>query len=269
MCTYLKDEVVTKIFTDPECEKFRNEFLSILLGIEKDYLKTNLTLVDIRLSQNKNLKNSISDILYETNDEIYNIEINYNKYKEVYIKNLTYMCHLILKQNLKGQTYSKLKPVTQININNYDLFKKGKFVYVSKLQETKYHLLRNNMIKVIDINLNYLKNKNFENLHERLEMMLYIFVCGDMKKVKKICKGDEAMEKVSERLQIFEEEFDNLLFYDRKELLERAAYNDAFEKGEKATQNAIVKKLLEYGMNAMEIKNITGIDIEGINKNGQ
>ncbi|MBQ6841313.1 MAG: PD-(D/E)XK nuclease family transposase [Bacilli bacterium] len=287
---YLKDQFATKIFT--ECREFVKEFLSVLLAIDKKELESNLILEDIRVGESAEIKKSITDALYSTDDGIYNIEINYNRYKGLEIKNVTYICHLILRQAVKGQDYKKLKPITQININSYDYFNKKEFVYISKLLETKHHLVRSNLIQIIDINLNYLLDKEFNKLHERLEKLMYIFVCGNMDKVREISKGDSVMEEVRARMETFAEEFDSLLFYDREALLKEAdmaeareiGYNEGFSEGlehgieqgieqgiqkginqgfesgkvqgKQIAQKSIAKKLIEHGMSEEEVNKI-------------
>ena len=140
MYTYLKDQAATKVFT--ECRSYVIEILSLLLGLDKKELNDNIELIDIRIGDNKEVKNSITDVLYKSPDTYYNIEINYNKYRGLEIKNMTYLCRLILRQNSKGKLYTKLKPVTQINLNGYDSFGKNELVYISRLYESKYHLLK-------------------------------------------------------------------------------------------------------------------------------
>ena len=266
MHTYLKDEVITKLLTDPKCRSYLKDILINILGIDRKEFDDNLTLLDIRIGSNRNIKNNISDVVYENKDGIYNIEINYNKSNSADIKNMTYICQLILRQNTKGNKYSKIKPITQINIHNYDYFNKEDFVYVSKLIEEKYHLIRSEMIKVIDINLEYLQGKEYKDLEKRLERLMYIFVCGDMKKVEEVCKGDEVMEKVSERLKIFEEEFDALLFYDKEEYVKACSYDQGVEQGIELEKIRITKNLLKKNVDEELISEITGLSMDNIEK---
>lgn len=258
MHAYLKDKVVTKILTDPSCSEYRNEIISLILGLDKNYIKNNLTLVDIRIGSNSQTKDNVSDVIYETEEGVYNIEINYNKYSGYDVKNITYICHLILRQNTIGSKYNKIKPITQININNFDVFNKDEFVYVSKLLEMTYHKLRSDLIQIYDINLNYLIERNYEDLQERLEKLLYIFVCGSMKKVEEVCKGDEVMEKVEQKLKIYDQEFDRLLFYNPDELYNAAVY----VKGKEDTQKEVALRLQEQGLCQDRIAEALGLTVQ-------
>ena len=176
------------------------------------------------------------------------------------------ICHLILRQNTIGSKYSKIKPITQININNFDVFNKDEFVYVSKLLEMTYHKLRSDLIQIYDINLNYLIERNYEDLQERLEKLLYIFVCGRMKKVEEICRGDEVMEKVEQKLKIYDQEFDRLLFYNPDELYNAAAYakgiEDGMKKGQENISKEVALKLQEQGLCQDRIAEALGLTVQ-------
>ena len=185
----------------------------------------------------------------------------------------TYLKDEVITKLLTDQD-SKIKPITQIIINNYDYFNKNDFVYVSKLIEEKYQLIRSEIIKVIDINLEYLQGKEYKDLEKRLERLMYIFVCGDMKKVEEVCKGDEVMEKVSERLKIFEEEFDALLFYDKEEYVKACSYDQGIEFGLKQGKIEgiqqrnieITTNLLKKNIDKKQISEITGLSMDEIEK---
>ena len=71
--------------------------------------------------------------------------------------------------------------VVQINLNAFDYFGKKKFVYTSSLLEEELNLPRTNLIKIIDIDVDILRNMDYNKVmnesDDSLEKLLYIFVC--------------------------------------------------------------------------------------------
>ena len=61
------------------------------------------------------------DANYENNTSVINIEVNYNNTKLGRTRNIKYVCHLILKQIGRYEKLMNIKPVYQININNFDM----------------------------------------------------------------------------------------------------------------------------------------------------
>ena len=91
----------------------------------------------------------------------------------------------MIRQTNKGKKYHHLKKIHQINIDNYDLFKKGKFIYHSYLMEETLHLKRDDLVEVIDINLDFLSEIMYtlkKLVKMDLRWLLYLFVCSDRKK---------------------------------------------------------------------------------------
>ena len=67
------------------------------------------------------------------------------------------------KVNLRNKIYTNLlslgysNEMILRNINNYDLFKEGRFIYESSIREKVSHKKRDELITIYDINLEYLK----------------------------------------------------------------------------------------------------------------
>lgn len=59
---------------------------------------------------------------------------------------------MVLRQVKKSKDYNSINPVIQININNYDKFKEGDFVYKSQMIESKSGKVRDEIITIYDIN---------------------------------------------------------------------------------------------------------------------
>ena len=151
---YLKDKVVTKLFCDKDCQDYLIKIISKAIGIDFDDVKSGFELVDVRINANVNIKDTEADVVAENDCFFINVEINYNpKTPDVDYKNMSYICQLILRQAKPGKDnkYKDIKPIYQININNYDYYKENKFIYRTSLMEENYHIKRNNLITIIDI----------------------------------------------------------------------------------------------------------------------
>lgn len=256
---YLKDKVAKILFTSKETREFTEELIAKAIDVPISVVKNNLELLPTSVNHNINIQYSEADALYENNTSIINIEINYVNYKTLDIKNMKYVCHLMLNQMKVNEGYKKLKPIYQICINNFDIFKKDKFIYRSYIMEETLHVKRNDMMSIIDINIDYLKKKNYTEIEDgSLEKLLYIFVCNDKEILEKIYKGDEIMKKVVEKVSTLTDDFANELYYDREEIINEYSYDLGVEE----TKIEIIKNLLRKNISEEDILEITNITIE-------
>lgn len=269
---FLKDEVSTIIFNDLELQDYVINIISKSTGLEIDFVRDNLVLDNNRINTNSEIKFSEVDAIYHNDYMYFNIEINTNKSRITDSKNFRYVCHLILKQVPPGNK-EKYKKVWQININDYDYFGLGEFIYQSNIIEEKYHINRNDFMTIIDINLAYLRNIDY-NLIKRerensLKKLLYIFVCDNKKQREELYRGDKIMEKVNKKLEFLTDKFGNL-YYDKEAYKDAVNYelgtNDGIEIGAKNKSIEIAKKMLAEKMSIETISRITNLTIEEINK---
>ena len=183
---FINDKVIKKILNSEkrECREYLARIISGVLNISEEDIIDNIELIEPDISSNTNSVDSKVDSIYKVDDKYINIEINYNNKRIVTIKNNIYLYNIILRQIGKSKDYKNVLSVIQININNYDLFKEGDFIYKSQMIETKYKKKRDEMITIYDINLDYLKKIDYTEIIERnynLEKILYIFICNDKK----------------------------------------------------------------------------------------
>ena len=244
---FLKDEYAKKIFRNADCKEYVASIIAVLLHLKKEYVMENLTLVDPEVNVNKNIKNQEANIVYDTKDNYINIEINYQNSKELQIKNSAYIAQLYLKQVKPGEKY-QIKPIVQINLNNYDCYKKNKFIYHSYIMEEEYHLARDKNIEIYDINLDLLSKIDYNEIEKKnendLKWLLYIFVCEDRSLREEVYGGSEMMKKVNKKVEDYEKALDAYLFYDKKQLEEAGLYQMGVdEKGKE-----VAKKLLQMGV---------------------
>ena len=263
---YLEDKVASIIFTDESTREYVECIVSSALNIPLEIVKDNLTLLTPKVNSNINIQYSEVDAIYENNTSIINIEINYQNYNTLDVKNMKYVCHLVLKQTKINDKYPKLKPIYQININNFDVFNEGKFIYRSYIMEETLHKKRNDFISIIDINVDFLSNIDYNKIMEEeeysLERMLYIFVCNNKNILDKLYLGVEIMEKVREKISALTEDFDRELYYDREELINRYSYEEGYKTASKNRNIEIATSMLKKHISEPDILEITGLTQE-------
>ena len=245
----LKDKVAKKLFTEKQVGlEYLRKIISLAIGIPMDMIDKDIKLIHPNIGVNKNIVNSEADIVLE-NDEFYvNLEINYYNNETSDIKNGLYLCHLLLRQVKKAKEYKALKKVYQINLNSYDALGKEEFIYHSKLYEKKYHIERSDFIEIIDINLEKLRQIDYNTLIKSedmtLEKALYLFVCDDIEKLNAIYEGDRLMKKLMKENEDLLKNFDEMLYYDRDKMFENACYEKGYEKGKKERNEELAKDML-------------------------
>ena len=278
---FINDKVIKKILNSEkrECREYLARIISGVLNISEEDIIDNIELIEPDISSNINSVDSKVDSIYKVDDKYINIEINYNNKRIVTIKNNIYLYNIILRQIGKSKDYKNVLSVIQININNYDLFKEGDFIYKSQMIETKYKKKRDEMITIYDINLDYLKKIDYTEIIERnynLEKILYIFICNDNKELDYIYKGDKIMEKVREDFDHIKAALDEMLYYNPEELERQAdeyeremARKEGREEGlkegnEKALQEIVIS-MYNANFSVEDISKYTNLSYEEIN----
>lgn len=260
---YLKDKIVNILLTSKETRCYTEAIISKALDIPLEIVKDNLELMSPRISENINNQYSMVDALYENNTSIINIEVNYRNTISGRNRNVKYVCNLLLNQMKINDKKIKLKPVYQININNYDIFKAGKFIYKSYLMEESIYQKRDNSICIVDINMAILSKMNYTDImkgkRDSLEFLLYALVVKNNKELDELYKGDGIMEKVRNKiLDLTEEEWKDFYYNPEDELEEIRIESKKEEKIE------IAKNMLNKNMTINDISEITGLTLEEI-----
>ena len=268
----LKDKVAKKLFTEKKVGlEYLRKIISLAIGIPMDMIDKDIKLIHPNIGVNKNIVNSEADVVLENGEFYVNLEINYYNNETSDIKNGLYLCHLLLRQVKTAKEYEALKKVYQINLNSYDALGKEEFIYHSKLYEKKYHIERSDFIEIIDINLEKLRQIDYNTLVKSedmtLEKALYLFVCDDIEKLNAIYEGDKLMKKLMKENEDLLKNFDEMLYYDRDKMFLNACYDKGYSKGEsigyskgKQERNIeIAKEMLNKGMKLKDIIDITGL----------
>lgn len=266
----LKDKIVNILFTEEETLSYIEAIVAAALNVKFEEIHGNLKLQTPRVNSNVKTQYSMADAVFEKEDAIINVEVNYINYKGLHVKNLKYVFHLILKQLKINEEYDGVKPVYQININNFDKFKKNKFIYNSHISEDETHEIWSNLLNIIDINIDFLKKIDYNLVKEgkdnSLERLLYILICDNEEMKNELYKGDEMMKKVIKKIDSLTEDFDEELYYNYEEILNNYSYDLGVEKGIEQYKNEIAKSMLKDKMPKEVIIKYTGLSEEELNK---
>lgn len=219
---FINDRAAKLLITDKKLREYVCLIISKLLKLNYNYVKNNLELVHNGVNENQNIKGRDTDALFKNDYSVINFEFN-NEYQSEYIaKNNMYVFHLCLRQLKPGEKENKIKPVYQINVNNYDIYKKGEFIYKTQLCETTYHCVRDNNLVIYDINMDFLKKLSYNEIDgmpsDSLEKLFLVFYNREDINYEQFYNGNPLMERVVKRLEEMWKDFDDMLYYDAEEL---------------------------------------------------
>lgn len=260
---FIKDGTFKRIFN--ENREFLVLFISKVLNISYHEVDDNLVILDNKISDNLNVKNKQTDLLYESVGIIINIEANGSMTKVVKDKNTAYICQLYLRQIRIGDYY-KIKPIFQININKRSPFSVKIFLDITKLVNVETLEIRSENITIYDINLDYLETMSYEDKlklpNDDLKKLVIIFSSENKKNFDKLYNGNKIMERVIGTMKDMIKDFDGFLYYDReafeKAEREEISYNQGMEI---ATEN-IVKNMILNNIPDEKIVSSTNITKE-------
>lgn len=268
---FINDRAAKLLLTDINLRDYVCLIISKLLKLNYEYVKNNLELVHNGVNENQNIKGKDTDALFENDYSVINFEFN-TEYKSAYIiKNNMYVFHLYGGQLKPGEKENKIKPIYQINVNNFDIYQKGEFIYKTQLCETTYHCIRDNNLVIYDINMDFLKKLSYNEIDgmpsDSLEKLFLIFYNREDFNYEQFYDGNPIMERVIKRLEEMWENFDDMLYYD-VEKLRKAADDEAMketiekqvaekvEKREKEITKEITQKVTDEVTVAIALKMI-------------
>ena len=230
---FINDRAAKLLLTDINLRDYVCLIISKLLKLNYEYVKNNLELVHNGVNENQNIKGRDTDALFENDYSVINFEFN-TEYKSAYIiKNNMYVFHLYLRQLKPGEKENKIKPIYQINVNNFDIYQKGEFIYKTQLCETTYYCIRDNNLVIYDINMDFLKKLSYNEIDgmpsDSLEKLFLVFYNREDFNYEQFYDGNPIMERVIKRLEEMWENFDDMLYYD-VEKLRKAADDEAMKE---------------------------------------
>ena len=275
---FLLDLAFKKIFLEtPQLLNYVYNYTLELLDLPID---DSIHLLDNNVNDNINIKNRESDLLYESDNYLINIEGNSQTSVSVNLKNLSYLCALLLRQVKPGDA-DKVKKVLQININNKSPFKTKNFINITELIDSITNEVRNELFFIVDFNLENSYNMTYNEIAslpgDDPRKIFYVFTSENNDKYYKLYKNNKLGKLILRRMEYMVENFDAIFYYDRDKFNEQVAKEVGFEEGKTAGmaigidkgKKEIILNLLKAGMNELDIMKYLGItesDLEEIKK---
>ncbi len=287
---FLLDLAFKKIFLEtPQLLNYVYNYALDLLDLPID---DSIHLLDNNLNDNINIKNRESDLLYESNNYLVNIEGNCQTSISVNLKNLSYLCALLLRQ-IKPGAKDKIKKILQININNESPFKTKKFINITRLIDSITNEIRNEEFFIIDFNLENSYNMTYNEIDslpdDDPKKIFYVFTSENNDKYYELYKNNKLGQLILRRMEYMIENFDAIFYYDRDKFNEQVAKEVGFEEGKTAGieigksegieigknvgmaigKKETILKMLNSGMPELDIMKYLGItesDLEEIKK---
>ena len=254
---FIRDKFAKAIFANPVNSDY---VIKYILALEQ---KDNIEILSYEvlypeINTSKNLKDRVTDAYGVLNTSeglvLLNTEFNCNYTNESFLKNLVYICHMLLKYAdvSSGKVYTKC---IQININNFDVYGEGKFVYKEEIFP-KYRDKENVMLTRYNINVALLRKMSYDDIRklnrDGLEYLSLICITNN----KKAFIGDKIMLRIVKELDAMQKNYDELIYYDPKKFHEAEMKEIAIEK----SNLAIAKKLIEKGSTKDFVIEITDIN---------
>ena len=253
---FIRDKFAKAIFANPVNSDY---VIKYILALEQ---KENIEILSYEvlypeINTFKNLKDRVTDAYGVLNTSeglvLLNTVFNCNYTNESFLKNLVYICHMLLKYAdvSSGKVYTKC---IQININNFDVYGEGKFVYKEEIFP-KYRDKENVMLTRYNINVALLRKMSYDDIRklnrDGLEYLSLICITNN----KKAFIGDKIMLRIVKELDAMQKNYDELIYYDPKKFHEAEMKEIAIEK----SNLAIAKKLIEKGSTKDFVIEITDI----------
>ena len=291
---FLRDLAFKKLFLEtPQLLNYVYNYTLELLDLPID---DSIHLLDNNVNDNINIKNRESDLLYESDNYLINIEGNSQTSVSVNLKNLSYLCALLLRQVKPGDA-DKVKKVLQININNKSPFKTKNFINITELIDSITNEVRNELFFIVDFNLENSYNMTYNEIAslpgDDPRKIFYVFTSENNDKYYELYKNNKLGQLILRRMEYMVENFDAIFYYDRDKFNEQVAKEVGFEEGKTAGieigksagieigktagiaigidkgKKEIILNLLKAGMNELDIMKYLGItesDLEEIKK---
>ena len=260
---FIRDKFAKAIFANPVNSDY---VIKYILALEQ---KENIEILSYEvlypeINTFKNLKDRVTDAYGVLNTSeglvLLNTEFNCNYTNESFLKNLVYICHMLLKYAdvSSGKVYTKC---IQININNFDVYGEGKFVYKEEIFP-KYRDKENVMLTRYNINVALLRKMSYDDIRklnrDSLEYLSLICITNN----KKVFTSDKMMLRIVKELDAMQKNYDELIYYDPKKFHEAEMKELAIEQN----NLAIAKELIKNGASKELILKSIDIYEEDYNK---
>ena len=213
------------------------------------YIKIdNLILKDKKLSKNiKYSKGRVVDLLIESDNKMFNVEINNRPHDYNNDRNLGYLANLYGKSIDKSNDYKKINSCIQLNITSgkKDIELKSKYLLLDTLNESK-NIWTDNFI-IYEINVDLLKklyyNKDIKSINKYKPVIMLTL---NKEELEEFSLGDERIMEYKDKVNELNSDDDFVTFISREE---------DQEKTENALRTIISEKNEELKNSREELKN--------------
>ena len=257
---FIRDKFAKAMFANPVNSDYVIKYVKALE--QKDNIEIlSYEVLYPEINTFKNLKDRITDAYGVLNTSeglvLLNTEFNCNYTNEGYLKNIVYVCHMLIKYAdvSSGKVYSKC---IQINIDNFDVYGEGKFVYKEEILK-KYRNKENFILTIYHINVALLRKMSYDDIRklnrDSLEYLSLICITNN----KKTFAGDKMMLRIVKELDAVQKNYDELIYYDPKKFHEAEMKELAIEQNNLAIAKECIKKKLSKQL-TLEITKITEQD---------
>ena len=265
------------VFKNTLCVEEHKGLLKWLLESCLDIKIDNLILKDKKLSKNtKYSKGRVVDLLIESDNKMFNVEINNRPHDYNNDRNLGYLANLYGKSIDKSNDYKKINSCIQLNITSgkKDIELKSKYLLVDTLNESK-NIWTDNFI-IYEINVDLLKklyyNKDIKSINKYKPVIMLTL---NKEELEEFSLGDERIMEYKDKVNELNSDDDFVTFISREEdqeKTENALRTIISEKNEELkTQKTKLniehaKKLKENNVDVKIISDTTGLTIKEIEK---
>lgn len=268
------------VFKNTLCVEEHKGLLKWLLESCLDIKIDNLILKDKELSKKtKYSKGRVVDLLIESDNKMFNVEINNRPHDYNNDRNLGYLANLYGKSIDKSNDYKKINSCIQLNITSgkKDIELKSKYLLVDTLNESK-NIWTDNFI-IYEINVDLLKklyyNKDIKSINKYKPVIMLTL---NKEELEEFSLGDERIMEYKDKVNELNSDDDFVTFISREEdqeKTENALRTIISEKNEelKTQQTKLnnvniehARKMKEKNIDLNAISEITGLTIEEIEK---
>jgi len=265
----LNEKIIKKIFKNERLGKqLSARLISEVMEMDYDIVYNNIEKSSEEIAFSSLTINQVADAIYYTDKMYFNIEFNFYKNDSKPKQLESYVYQLYLGQLNTYKDYNKIKPIVQISIDSYDYLKCNDFIYKVYLMDYKYHKIVSDMIQFIHINLDYLRNLDYnEAIKEDNKLIsdLYFLVCG-VDELDDVYKGVDNLMKeiIDESKKIAGIEKMNLYLTDEEMMeLDKKHY---IEVGEEKKEREMIINMYKKNINLETISDISNLSLDKVQK---
>ena len=190
------DWTFKNVFLNEISLNFLCYFLNYLLSYDYKDLKESLRIVNGEIPTNViGHNNGHSDIILKYKNTYIILEMNGSNKQKHIDKNYWYLFLEHSSRLSNKNNYTQDIKTILINIDNYDVIGKNKFIYDSRLLFDKYRISVYNSIRILHINLDYLRKKHYtDSKLNQFEKSMLIFVEQDRRKIENETKRKDVID---------------------------------------------------------------------------